>query len=392
VPVYFTTASGNVSDDRTHTATWDLLCQLVGRPDFLYVADGKLASTENLDYLARRGGRFLTVLPGSRREAGEFHRRLAAVGAASLWQPLYEVTETRKDLQGNEVTVVVDRVQLWADEWATSEGYRLLWYHRSRKAESDRLARQRQTERALVELATLRDRLALPKTRFHEREPVEQAVHEILQERKVERWVKVQIQTKEVESFRQTKRGRPTPNTQYVRDVRTRFDLLVEVDAEQLEREVLTDGVFPMLTNDRAMDAEAVARAYKRQPLIEKRFSQLKTDFAVAPVYLKEVSRIQGLLGVYFLALLVQTLLERELRQAMRDQQIEHLPLYAEERECRCPTARKLIDLFEPIQRHELRTQETGRELLFTELSPLQRRVLDLLQIPADPYGQPKIG
>ena len=26
------------------------------------------------------------------------------------------------------------------------------------------------------------------------------------------------------------------------------------------------------------------ARAYKRQPIIEKRFSQLKTDFNVAPV------------------------------------------------------------------------------------------------------------
>ena len=34
-------------------------------------------------------------------------------------------------------------------------------------------------------------------------------------------------------------------------------------------------------------------------------------DFAVAPVYLKKVSRIQGLLCVYFFALLVQALLGR---------------------------------------------------------------------------------
>jgi hypothetical protein len=38
--------------------------------------------------------------------------------------------------------------------------------------------------------------------------------------------------------------------------------------------------VFPLLTNDRSFDAEQVLRAYKRQPLIEKRFSQFKTDFA----------------------------------------------------------------------------------------------------------------
>jgi transposase len=58
-------------------------------------------------------------------------------------------------------------------------------------------------------------------------------------------------------------------------------------------------------------------RAYKRQPLVEKRFSQFKTDFAVAPVYLQDVARISGLLAVYFFALMAQTLLERELRRAM---------------------------------------------------------------------------
>ena len=42
--------------------------------------------------------------------------------------------------------------------------------------------------------------------------------------------------------------------------------------------------------------------AYKQQPMIEKRFPQLKTDFVVAPVFLKEVSRIQALLCVYFFA------------------------------------------------------------------------------------------
>ena len=46
--------------------------------------------------------------------------------------------------------------------------------------------------------------------------------------------------------------------------------------------------------------------AYKQQPAIERRFEHLKTDFVVAPVYLKEVSRIQALLCVYFLVLLVE--------------------------------------------------------------------------------------
>ena len=102
------------------------------------------------------------------------------------------------------------------------------------------------------------------------------------------------------------------------------------------------------------MSALELLLAYKQQPMIETRFAQLKTDFVVAPVFLKEVSRIQALLCVYFFALLVESLLERELRRAMEREGIESLPLYPEGRACRRPTARRVIDLFEDVQRHEL--------------------------------------
>ena len=48
VPVHFRVHSGNVVDDQTHRETWDLLRQLAGRTDFLYVADCKLATRENM--------------------------------------------------------------------------------------------------------------------------------------------------------------------------------------------------------------------------------------------------------------------------------------------------------------------------------------------------------
>ena len=75
VPIYFTTASGNTADDQTHLATWELMRQLVGSADFLYVADCKLASTTNLQTIDSRGGRFVTVLPRTRREDKQFRQR-----------------------------------------------------------------------------------------------------------------------------------------------------------------------------------------------------------------------------------------------------------------------------------------------------------------------------
>lgn len=386
VPVYFTTASGNTSDDQTHCGTWDLLCQLVGRPDFLYVADCKLASMANLDYLSRRGGRFITVLPGTRREDTAFRQRLRAA-TSPAWRHLYDVTEPAPQDAEDQAPVVRDRLSVWGEEETTAEGYRIVWYHSTRKAALDMATRRAHTERALVELVALRERLEGPRTRFRERAQVEQAVQEILQAREVDRWVRVQVRDEETAIYRQGLPGRPGPDTPYLREVLTRFKLSAEVDHAELEREALGDGVFPLLTNQLKMSAEEVLRAYKRQPLIEKRFSQFKTDFAVAPVYLKEISRIQGLLGVYFLALLVQTLLERELRRAMERENVEHLPLYGEQRECRRPTTRKLIDAFDGVQRHELTRPKTKVEVLRTDLSPLHRRILKLLRIPANTYG-----
>ena len=47
---------------------------VAGRSDFLYVADSKLCSRENMDHIDRAGGRFVTVMPRSRLEDAEFRQ------------------------------------------------------------------------------------------------------------------------------------------------------------------------------------------------------------------------------------------------------------------------------------------------------------------------------
>ncbi|WP_143206666.1 hypothetical protein [Singulisphaera sp. GP187] len=82
------------------------------------------------------------------------------------------------------------------------------------------------------------------------------------------------------------------------------------------------------------------------------------------------MSRIQTLLFVHFLALPVESLMQREL--------IDSLPLYPEGRACRRPTARKLIDLFEEVQRHELSAARRPSVVFSMKLSPMQRHILRL--------------
>src|SRR5205823_3801579 len=111
VPVQFRVESGNATDDRSHRGTWELLCKLTGRRDFLYVADCKLATAENMAHLHQHGGRFLTVLPRTRAEDAAF--RAAVREGKARWRPVHE----RRDDDGQ----VIDRFAAHEPEATTAE-------------------------------------------------------------------------------------------------------------------------------------------------------------------------------------------------------------------------------------------------------------------------------
>jgi transposase len=369
IPVYFQAKSGNVADDQTHRDTWDLLCKLVGRSDFLYVADCKLASTENMAHVHGHGGRFLTVLPRTRSEDRAFRAALAR--GEVRWRWIHDKYDEKGKL--------VDRSRASQPAATSAEGYRLVWYHSSHKAELDAMARARHLERTWEDLAELQEKLQAPRTRYRQRGKVTEAVEAILEARGTTAWVVVAIDEHEEAIYRQERPGRPTKDTTYRREVKTRYGLRYELDQAALTAEALRDGIFPLITNDRELSERALLLAYKGQPVIERRYAQLKTEFAVAPVYLKEVTRIQALLCLYFLVLLVQALLERELRRAMAARGVASLPIYPEGRACRCPTTPRLIELFDNVQRHRLIVGEEPPVFMTTELTGSQRRILSLL-------------
>ena len=370
VPVHFRVESGNATDDRSHRETWDLLCKLTGRADFLYVADCKLATAENMAHIHRHGGRFLSVLPRTRSEDAAFRARVV-LGKVD-WRPIHD----KRDDEGN----LLDQFSICEPAGQSAEGYRLIWYHSRRKAELDAQARLKRLERAVERLDALRQKLGSPRTRYRLKAKVVEAAEAILHESNVGAWMTVEVSERSTPKYRQERRGRPGKETKYVRSEEdVRFDLKHEVDLEGLTEEAKCDGIFPLITDERSLSELQLLLAYKQQPAIERRFEQMKTDFVVAPVYLKETSRIQALLCVYFFVLLVEALLERELRRAMVAKEIEALPLYPEGRDCRRPTARRVIDLFEDVQRHTLIPGQESPVVFTTELTRLQRKILRLL-------------
>lgn len=269
----------------------------------------------------------------------------------------------------------------------SAEGYRILWVYSSLKAEQDHTARQGRIEKGILALEALETRLRAPRCRFRTGAAVAQSAEAALSITGAERWIAFTVEQQRQDSYRQTQRGRPGPHTHYVRRERQRFHLTWSPRTDAIDYDARSDGMFPLLTNcDHLSGAELLAK-YKYQPQLEKRHEQLKTVHAVAPVMLKSVARIEALLFVYFLALLLDALIERELRHAMRAAGIDSLPLYPETRLCRAPTTDRLIDLFGDLQRHHLLAGHRCVRVFHPQLHALQTQVLDLLGVPHSAYA-----
>jgi hypothetical protein len=65
----------------------------------------------------------------------------------------------------------------------------------------------------------------------------------------------------------------------------------------------------------------------------------------------------------------------------MARKKIESLLLYPEERECRAPSAERILELFSVLFRHRLRKADRLVEIFEPEISKLQRKILGLLRM-----------
>ena len=377
VPVWCSIDHGNTTDDQTHIQTWDTLCRVAGAADFLYVADSKLCTKENMEHIAQKHGRFLTILPKTRREDSWFRDWMQTHEA--VWVELVRKKNSRRESGPDEV------YRGFESPLRSVEGYRILWFWSSQKLEQDRASREGRIQRAIHELEKLRARINSPKSRLKTTKKIETAAAAILNQTKAERWLSTTTKVVEEHRYTQSTAGRPSLNTKYVRKTKERFELQWQSKAETLQYDDRTDGIFPLILNDEKLSLRDALLAYKRQPSLEKRHEQMKTVFEIMPVNLKSHSRIEAFFFIYFLALLVESLVEREIRRVMKAEKIESLPLYHEGRLCKAPTANRLFEAFGDVRRHRLLVPGTSLHTHFCdELTKLQRTVLRLLgQSPA---------
>ena len=378
VPVHFKTYDGNTTDDQVHRETWDFLRQIIGHADFLYVADCKLCTRENMSHIHCRKGRFLTVMPQTRGEDAWF-RQYVQDNSVEWVEAHREANPRRRD--GPDL--VYHGVE---SPRRSSEGYRVMWYRSSQKVEQDSRSRCARLERACARLDALQN--GGRRRAFDCHQEARQAGQRILEEEQAQRWLRVEVRSQMTEEHKQVGPGRPGPNTEYRRVENWTFKTVFAEDTEALKRDALCDGLFPLMSNDESLSVAEALLKYKYQPFVEKRHEQLKTVFGVAPVWLKSPSRVESLLWLYYVVELVQALLEREVRRQMEEQEVESLALYPERRPSDAPTAALVFSVLEGHRRHRL-LDEQGQELrrFHDPLSGPALELLELLSVDLAPYG-----
>jgi hypothetical protein len=141
-------------------------------------------------------------------------------------------------------------------------------------------------EESFAAVQVLDRKLQSKRSRMRERRAVDEAINKILRKGGAQRWVEVEVVERTESTLKQAEPGRPGPDTKYVRMDRRRFSVKWTAKEDVIRYDARSDGMYPLITNDKQMHPADALKNYKYQPQLEKRHEQLKTEYLVAPVLL----------------------------------------------------------------------------------------------------------
>lgn len=376
VPLHYKTYPGNRTDDTLHIETWNTLRQLTGRADFLYVADSKVCTQKQLAHIVGRGGRVVTLMPETWKEAGTFKKaqRQSAKKKQRILRRLIPNSEHEYETF----------YRILGNYHAGRGNYPLHWIYSTEKKKRDQTARENRLKKAEADLTELM--IKLNTRQLKTKEQIEKRVKELLQSHRVEGYYYTEIGEVQEQSQRQIGRGRPSEKTQYETLIATIYTLSWRRNQPALKQEKNTDGLFSILCTDEKLTAKEALQAYKYQPHLEKRFYQLKTVHNAAPTLFKKVARVEAMMLLFFLALILQAVIEREVRLQMKASEIEASSIYPEHRLAYHPTTAKIFDRFHDTSTYQVTSNGRVIEQYRDELTDVQKKILTLLSMSEEDY------
>jgi transposase len=375
-PLFQKAYSGNTADVDTYVEQWHHLIDLLGKRNFLFVGDSKVASKENMAHIHDHEGFFISPLP--------MYASYERAFTDALDRHDREVLIPYKDLinRGFEVPLMInheDKDYLFRMIILFDHGL----FHRKRKSLIQRIEK---TQAAFVELSS-----KLNSYQLKSEAAIDKACQAILKKYKSQDFFEYILHNDPLVTYKNSKPGRPSAiiPVEKIPVAQNRFRVDLHFDESAYDRAISRIGYYPLITNmpKSQLSITDAMMAHKHQYKVEHTYRRSKSGYRLEPIYLHTPERIEAYLFLFKIALQVVVLIERTARKNIRTRDKGLDNFMPNRKDHRTPKAEYLLQKFEYVVSGNMRLTDGNDYGFVSELTELQSDILKILDVPDHCYS-----
>ena len=382
-PMGSLTVSGNTADDTLYVPVIEQAMRKLPHTGSLFMGDCKLGSMSSRAFIHKNGHHYLCPLSGVQIKQDELNAYINDIETKQI-----ELQKIYKDKQ-----VIAKGYSTTKQLWKIDEQGELIIWTEKRQIVRSYVYTKTQIE-ALVkrlnncsaELLALNIRKQGKKT-FKNEIDLEVECKRIIKKYKAENLINVEITEQEnIKQIRQWK------DRQAREEIQTNYTVKVirDTDKIQQKKKLLGWRVYATNCTNKDFSLEKTVLLYRKEYIIERRFHYLKNNpLNLIPIYLRTDKYIIGLINVLLLALRVISLIEFEVARNLEKSGKELAGLYPAnpKQKTKSPSVTLILRVF--LNTYCIATTDFENmkiEFDITELKPLQKKVLRLLNMSDEIY------
>jgi transposase len=372
-PLFQQAYSGNTADVETYVEQWHHLIDLLGKKDFLFAGDSKVATHGNMAHINDHEGYFLSPLP--------MYASYQETLFTALDKHDHEVLIPYKDQmnRGFEVPLIFEHEN-------KSYTFRMIilfdqgLFHRRKKSLLEQITK---TQAAFDELSK-----KINAYKLKTKDNIEHACQAILKKYKTQAFFDFVVHNDPEVTYKNEKPGRPAKNAERIAVHQNNFSIKLNYDEIACTKTQYQIGYYPLVTNKPACDfsIEDAMLAHKNQYKVEHLYKRSKSDHKLEPIYLQTPDRIEAYLFLFKIALQILVLIERTARKkiAERDKGLDNF--MPNKKDVRNPKTENMLAMFEFVVCGVIMLLDGSQQYFVSKLTETQKDILSILDVPEKCY------
>ena len=386
MPIASDVVPGNKADDPLYIPAYERIHQTLGKSGLLYVGDTKMSALETRATIVLGQDNYLMPLSMTGEVPVLLAEQLSLLANGQI--ELTAVYRPEKD--DEEPELLAEGFEIERQQVAVIDGKRVEWTEKLYIVLSPTYAKvqtkafDKRIDQAEKKLKGLTPPPGRGKRQFKDETELRLEIDKVLSRYQAENYFDITLERQET-----TKEIRAYGDKPARTETTVRYQILLTRKQEAIEQDRLLLGWRIYATNNQNLNLTTVTLTYRQQIVAEKSFAYLKGKvLAMLPLYVQVSEHVKGMVHLLTLALRVMIILEFLVRQSLAEQNDQLSGIYAgnPKRKTAKPTAHLLLLAFADIY---LQTLYLDGQVVYqhiTPLNPVQRRILELLNLPTSLY------